>query len=528
MYVLVDNKKIAKNAIMLTIRMVIVVLVGLYTSRIVFNALGVEDYGLYGLIGGIIGMTSFLNSSMAGATSRFITYELGIGNDENLKSVFSTSVVIHILIALIAIILGETFGLWILNNKLVIPDGSRFAANVVYQLSILSIVVNFTQVPYTAAIIAHEKMQIYAYFEIVNVLIKLGIAYLLLLSPSSRLILYSSLQLCATVISAAFYRYYCIKNFRESKFRMNIHRETAKKMFAFSGYDLYGSLSVMVYTQGVPIILNLFYGVISNAAASIATTISNILNGFSRSVIVAFKPQITIQYANKNFSAMEGVMQRSIQFTVLLFSVLSVPFLIETPRILSIWLGEVPKYSVVLIRLIILVTYIDYIIINLNSGIHATGNIKRISFISGSLYLVCPFIAYIFMRFGSPVYTPYIVNGVLMLIVVVFAHIIIKKQIPEFAINKYVKTISKTYGCILISIVLVYFIRMYAYGFMNSISYGDFIKSLLALILVFVTGLVVVGFLSYSVAIDKNERAYIIELINRRLNKILLRKSSNS
>ena len=214
----VDNKRVAKNAIALTFRMVLVTIVGLFTSRIVLQALGVDDYGIYGVIGGVVGMVSFLNTSMAGATSRFITFELGRGNEDKLQKIFSTSLIIHIIIAVVVALLAETIGLWFVNNKMNFPPGRMVAVNVLYQFTIVSMMVNFTQVPYSAAIIAHEKMSIYAYFEIINVTLKLLIVYLLLIVAIDRLILYAALMLAVSVISALIYRFYCIRHFKESHF----------------------------------------------------------------------------------------------------------------------------------------------------------------------------------------------------------------------------------------------------------------------------------------------------------------------
>ncbi len=276
-----NNKRVAKNTIALALRMVLATVVGLYTSRIVLQALGVDDYGIYGVIGGVVGMASFLNSSMAGATSRFITFELGTGNQTNLKKIFSNAFIIHLVIALVVAILAETIGLWFVNNRMNFPADRMFAVNVLYQFTILSMVVNFTQIPYSADIIAHERMSIYAYFEIINVILKLGIVYLLLIVNTDRLILYAALTLCVSIISALIYRIYCMRHFSEARIQFRLDKAVLKEMLLFSGYDLYGNMCVVAKNQGQPIIINMFFGVVANAGATIATTINGTVKGFT-------------------------------------------------------------------------------------------------------------------------------------------------------------------------------------------------------------------------------------------------------
>lgn len=212
-----DNKRVAKNAVALTLRMVLVTIVGLFTSRIVLQALGVDDYGIYGVIGGVVGMASFLNTAMAGATSRFITFELGRGNSDNLRKIFSTALIIHVIIAVIVIILAETFGLWFVNAKMNFPEGRMTTVNILYQFTIISMLVSFTQVPYTAMIMAYEKMNVYAYFEIINVMLKLIVVYLLLLVDVDRLVFYAAMMLAISIISALLYRFYCLRKWKNAR-----------------------------------------------------------------------------------------------------------------------------------------------------------------------------------------------------------------------------------------------------------------------------------------------------------------------
>ena len=267
-----NNKRIAKNTIMLYLRMFLTMVVGLYTSRVVLQTLGVEDYGIYGVVGGIVAMMGFLNASMSGATSRFLTFELGRGDKERLSKTFSSALVVHIIIAVIVFVVAETVGLWFLCYKLVIPENRMVAAHWVYQLSILSSMITITQVPYNSSIIAHEKMDVYAYVEILNVTLKLLIVYLLVIGNFDKLILYAILMFAVSVIIMMVYRIYCLRRFEECKFRLFLDKDYLKPLLSFSGWDLYGNTDFSVRQQGANFLLNMFYGVVLNAAYNIATT----------------------------------------------------------------------------------------------------------------------------------------------------------------------------------------------------------------------------------------------------------------
>ena len=300
------NKRIAKNTLMLYVRMIISTLVILYTSRVVLNTLGVDDYGIYNVVGGIVAIFSFLNSSMSGATSRFLTYEMGCNNGK-LSKIFSSALYIHIGIAILILVAAETVGLWFMNNKLVIPDDRMFAAHVVYQCSVISMMVTVTQVPYNASIIAHEKMDVYAYIELLNVFLKLGIVFILMIGRFDKLILYAILVLVVSILIAAIYRIYCTKKFSECHLSGSPDMQIIKPMLSFSGWDLFGNMSVSVRQQGTSIILNMFYGPALNAAIGLANSVQNVILSFANNVIMAFRPQIIKQYAEQNIGRMQSL-----------------------------------------------------------------------------------------------------------------------------------------------------------------------------------------------------------------------------
>lgn len=462
-----DNKRVAKNAIALTLRMVFVTIVGLYTSRVVLEALGVDDYGIYGVVGGVIGMASFLNTSMAGATSRFITYELGRKNEDKLKDIFSTALKIHFIIALIVMILGETVGLWFVNSKMNFPPDRMVAVNILYQFTVLSTMVSFTQVPYTATIIAHEKMSIYAYFEIINVVFKLIIVYVLLTVSSHRLILYGAMMFVVSVIIAMLYRFYCVRNFSEARLTKHFEKKIAKEMLSFSIYDLYGNLCISFKYQGQPIILNIFYGVVANAAATITTTVSSVIFGLTINVFSAFRPQIIKKYASGLIAEMQSHMRIALQFTIFFFGIIAIPIILNTSEVLYLWLGQIPLYSVNFIQLVLLCNFLTIIIQVNTAAIHASGRIKTKSLISGTLYLLSLVLAYLFLKNGFPAYFVYIADMCMMATVVVVGIIIINHQIKEFKTWSYCYIIIRSIIPAMAALLMGRLIVEYNFGFVT-------------------------------------------------------------
>ena len=320
---------------MLYIRMLLSVVVSLYTSRVVLEVLGVEDYGIYGVVGGVVAMFSFLNSTMAGATSRFLTFEMGLGDENRLKATFSSALIIHIGIALLVLVLSETIGLWFLNNKLVIPESRMYASHWVFQLSIIGMMVGFTQVPYNAAIIAHEKMDVYAYVELLNVFLKLGIVYLLRIGNFDKLIFYAFLVLAVNVLIAFVYRVYCVRHYDETHFKWVWDIKIMRPMFAFSVYDLFGNMCYTARLQGTNFLLNMFFGAVINAANGIASVVQGTLLNLSSSVITAFKPQIIKSYAGHDLSKFNYYINFGAKVSTALLLIITIPLFLNMPLLLS-------------------------------------------------------------------------------------------------------------------------------------------------------------------------------------------------
>ena len=396
-----DNKRIAKNAILLYFRMFISLLVSLYTSRVVLQTLGVDDYGIYSVVGGVVGIFSFLNTAMAGATSRFLTFELGVNDGTKLKYTFSSSVIIHLAIALIVVILAETVGLWMVNNKLVLPEGRLWAALITYQCSILITFVTIVRVPYSAVMIAHEQMNAYAYIEIVHVILKLLIVFLLLLGTFDRLILYAILMLIVSLIISGFYIAYCLKRFPESHFHWVYRKDLLKPMLSFSGWNMLSECGYSFRVYGSNIVLNTFFGTVVNAAGGIATTVQGTLLGFVANVVTAVRPQIIKSYSQGDLVRMNSLLSSSIRLNLFLASLITIPLFVDTPYILQLWLKDVPTYCVPFVRLLLFAIFITTVSQIVTIGIHASGKIKLSSFVRSIIYILTPVFIYVFMKWGA-------------------------------------------------------------------------------------------------------------------------------
>ena len=448
-----DNRKVASNAVMLTIRMIIVTFVGLYTSRIVFSQLGEVNYGIYGVVGGILGFMSFLTSSMAGASSRFITYEIGRGVHDNINNIFNSSFLIHCGIAVVVILVGETFGVWFLDSVLVIPEDRIQAAWWVFQFSVISSAISITQVPYTAVIMAYEKMNIYAYMELISVALKLLIVYLLSIAPFDKLVVYSFLLLLVSVLMAFSYRLYCIRTFPICRLKKVHDYTTIKKMLTFSGMDLYGNIGVTLNNQGLTYAVNIFFGVIYNTAVSLANTVNGMILSLTTTISIAFKPQIVKQYAQGDIMSMETVMTNSVKFTMLAMAVLAMPCAIEADYIMQLWLGEVPSYSVEFLRIIIIQSFVPVINNVCNAAIHANGNIKKLTFVNGSIFMIMPLAIFTAFYLGAGALWAYGIEIIGMCLIVAIAVRIIKQLIPAFNAYLFIRIIIKCTLIIALSLI---------------------------------------------------------------------------
>lgn len=453
-----NNKRIAKNTALLYLRLLFSMCISLFTSRVILNALGVEDFGIYNVVGGIVVMFGFLNNAMSASTQRFLMIEIGKGNHHQINRIFSMSLTIHILVALIVLILSETGGLWLLNTQLNISLDRMVSANWVFQFSILAFIITILYVPYNAMIIAQEKMDIFAFVSIVEVILKLFITLVVLWLGFEKLKLYAVLVFMVTFIIGTIYVIYCKIKFIECKFKHFWDRKLFYEMSSFASWNLLGVFAGITYNQGVNILLNVYFGPVVNAARGIAYQIQGAVNGFVTNFQVAVNPPITKSYATNEKEYMYSLIFSASKYSFYLLFLLSLPILLETDLILSIWLKNVPEYTSIFTRLIL----IDVLICSLSGAlqtiVQATGNIKRYQMVvSGILLLNLP-ISYVLLKIGFPPHITFIIS-IIASITALVARLVILKIILSFPVKHFiVNVINKVISVFIVGSLIPYYI----------------------------------------------------------------------
>lgn len=436
-----NNKRIAKNTLLLYVRMLFTMAVSLFTSRVILNTLGVEDYGINNVVGGIVTMFSVLSGSLSSSISRFITFELGKGNIERLKTIFSTGVNIQLGMSVLIIIIAEAVGIWFLNTKMNIPTDRMVAANRVFQCAILTFVLNLLSVPYNAAIIAHEKMSAFAYISVVEVSLKLIIVYMLMISPFDRLETYAVLLLLVGAVIRFIYGYYCKRHFEECTYHFVFDKPVLKEMTGFAGWNFLGNGAYMLNTQGVNILMNLYFGVAVNAARGIATQVDAALKQFVNNFTTAVNPQITKSYAQGDLDYMHKLVCRSAKFSAFLMMFFAVPIILETNTILTIWLKTVPDYAVIFLQWIIISSFMDTVLANsLVTSMFATGKIKRYQIIVTTVgCLVFP-LSWIAFKLGFEPQVGYILYFIIYTILL-FVRLYLLKDMVKLPVMMYIREV---------------------------------------------------------------------------------------
>lgn len=434
------NKRIAKNTLYLYFRMILLMLVSLYTSRVVLNALGVEDYGIYNVVGGLVAMFSLISSSLTASITRFFTFELGRGESEQLQKVFSTSVSIQILLSIIVVLIAETLGVWFLNYKMIIPEGRLVAANWCFQLSIATFVLSLLSTPYNAAIIAHERMSAFAYISIFEALGKLGVAFFISVFSSDRLILYSILTTLIASVVRLVYTVYCKKHFTECFYHFILDKSLFKQMFSFAGWNFIGASSHILKEQGCNILINLFYGPAVNAARGIANSVNSAISGFVRNFMVALDPQITKSYAIGANNQMFSLVTRGSRFSFYILLLFTLPILFNTRYILELWLKIVPEHAVLFVQLILINTLLESMSNTLITVMLATGNIKWYQIIVGGLQMLNFPISYVCLHIGMIPECTLIVSIILAFCCFI-ARLIMLKQMVQLDSIRYMKDV---------------------------------------------------------------------------------------
>lgn len=456
-----DNyKRMAKNAGMLYFRMLLTMFVGLYTSRVVLQTLGVDDYGVYNVVAGFVTMLGFLHSAMSSATQRFLSFELGKSEEEgkDVRGIFSMSLNIHIFIAIFVLVLGESIGLWFLNSQLNIPADRLSAAKWVFHLALLSFMITIVSVPYNALIIAHENMTVFAKVSIVNVFLKLAVVFMLTLSGLDKLILYAILNLLVAVIVFMIYRTYSVIKYEESRFKLYWDRQLFKTLISYTGWNLWGNIAAVMSNQGVNILLNIFFGPAVNAARALALQVSSAINSFVQNLQVAVNPQIIKSYASQDMQYMHILICHGAKYNFFILLTLSVPVLINTENILQTWLVTVPNYTSIFIQLIIFNILIDCLSAPLMTSAQATGKIKIYQTVVGGILLLNVPFSYVVLKQGYEPYT--VVNvSIVLAIVALIARLIILKGLVSLPVNTYIKeVIGRGFLVSLITIGSYYFL----------------------------------------------------------------------
>ena len=395
-----SNKRIAKNTMFMYFRMLIIMAVGLYTSRIVLATLGASDYGLYNVVGGIVVVLASINGTLAAGTQRFMSFAIGENDENKLNTVFSTAVLLHLLFAAIFLVIAETAGLWFLNSKMNIPEGRETAAYWVYQFSIFATIITIIQVPYMSAIIAHEKMGVYAYMSIYDAVAKLLIVYLIQLSKYDKLIFYAALICAVNATSALLYNLYCRYKFNECKLRPKMNKQIFKEMAKFSGWNIFGSVAVPLQTQGLNILLNIFFNTIVNAARGIAVQVNTIIIQFVNNFQVAVNPQIVKLYAAGEKEEMTNLVINNSKFAGFLYLFIAVPLFVEIEFVLDLWLGEYPEYTIPFVRIILIQSLIQTLTRPVVMVVHAVGKMKGPNLTAGIALLLAVPMTYVLLKMG--------------------------------------------------------------------------------------------------------------------------------
>lgn len=504
------DRQIARNTFFLYGRMLLSIWISLYTMRVILEKLGEDNYGIFNLVGGIVAFIAVLNGPMSAASSRFINIELGRGDLKSLARTFSTSLAIHLAIAGLILVLAETLGLWFVNTHLTIAPERMEAANWTYQFCLLTAIVSVVQIPFTASIMAHEKMDAYAFITLAHVVLKLVIVLVLVFFATfDKLVIYAALLFAVSFLIGACYAFYCWKTFRECRMWERPVKGIFKEMISFSGIDLYGNLAFVGRAQGANVILNNYGGTALNAAGGIASTVSMTIYGFAGTIVNAFRPQIIQNYAKGELKDTLRLLNNSAKFSTLLFMLLVTPCVVEIDYILNIWLTEVPAYTAIFCRLCMFSAIGELLNYNVAIGIHATGRIFRISFISGTMYLLELPIMYFLLHHTGLAWMVYGVHLVCVFAILYVNTWILRTQMPEFSILRFWKN-----GVFLPA--LVFLPSICAVWYAASMYEASFMR----LIWSCVFACVLFGGLSYVIALDAESRASLRSFIGRKIKTV--------
>lgn len=492
-----NNKRIAKNTLMLYIRMLFLMAVNLYTSRVTLQALGVDDYGVYNAVAGFIAMFAMISGSLSGSISRYITYILGQGDKQKLKNVFSTSVFIMLGLAIIVVLLVEAFGVWFLNNHMSIPEGREVAANWVLQFALLTFIFNLWSTPYNATLIAHEKMNAFAYIGIFEGCATLLVAFLIMASPIDTLIYYALLMLLLAIVVRVIYASYCKKHFEECTLTWHFDKPLFKEMFGFAGWNFIGFASGLLRDQGINLLFNVFNGPVVNAARGLAMQVNTALTKFSQSFYTAVQPQITKSYAGGNIEDSHSLVLRSSRLAYFLLILMSIPVIAEADYLLSLWLKDVPQHTVMFVRIIIIISLIESLSQPLIHLMLATGNIKKYQIIVGSINLLNFPLAWGLLKLG---FSPELAQCTIIIfsIVALCVRLIMLNKMTGLSIYRFVSSILVK--CVVVTLLA----SILPFIVCSSLDEGV-IRLLVNTCAIILIG----GVIVYSIGLNSGERSFI-------------------
>ena len=461
-----NNKRIAKNTLFLYVRMLLIMAVTFYTSRVILQVLGVEDFGIYNVVGGVIAMLGFLTSSLGAASSRYITYDLGKGDMMVIKKTFGNILSIHFLLAVVVFLIGETIGLWFVSTQLQIPAERATAAMWVYQFSIFSSMLAIISVPYNATIIAHEKMSAFAFISIVDATLKLFIVYLLVLMPFDKLIVYSVLYFCVQAFIRMLYGVYCTRHFEETRTRPIYDHKVFKEILAFSGWTMNGNLAAIGYTQGLNILLNIFFGPVVNAARGIAVQAQGACMQFCNNFQVALNPQLTKSYAQGDLDYMRKLLVKSSKFSFYILFLIVLPLMFEAEFVLRMWLGIVPDHTVVFLRLILIIGIFNTLSGPIIVSIHAIGKLKKFHVVEGVMLLSIVPIAYLLLKYCDVAPECVFIVHIIVELFTQYARLRMVLPMINMPLDFYVKQVIRPIVIVMIFSSSIPFL-LYANGFTN-------------------------------------------------------------
>lgn len=498
-----NNTKIAKNTLYLYLRLIVTTIIGLYTSRVVLKALGIDDFGLYNVVGGIISMLAALGSTMSIASFRFMSIELGRNDIEELKSVFNSSIIIHFFLAILLLILAETLGLWFIINKIIVPEGRLTSVLWAYQFSILTCIVMIISAPYNNCLLVHEKMNAYALFSMLEAILKLTIVFLLGIGGIDKLIEYSFLIFCIQLLMRGLYGIYCSKNFVETKFSWKYNKSQLTKMLSFTGWNFISILANIGYTEGLNILLNIFFGPAVNAARAITVQVESKVALFGRNIQEAINPQIMKSYGSNNLEYMNQLIINSSRFSFFLLYVIAFPLFVLTDKILIYWLDIVPDYTNIFVKLIIFAVIINALQNPLITATNAVGKIKKYNIILGLTLIDIIPIAYICLKSGAEAYIVFIIQIIFMVITLII-RLYFVSSLLRFPIILYLRQV-------VFYIILILSISVPVYFLLELLPHEDFVSFLIKGIISFLLSITIV----YFIGLNNKERVFVKSKIKR-------------